>query len=293
MIALETILLPTDFSDCSFQAFSHARDLAEASGARIHLIHVGDSPKDSSEVEGHLERLGREQELPDFCVRAEVGHPAEVLVRLSGQVPEAVMVMSTHGRRGAGRIVLGSTTEAVVSQAHCPVLTVKRPESCEPTSFPLDRSTREPAPRLHVQRILVPVDFESPSRDALAYAVELAGGLRSEILMVHVLDEPHPDRQRAAWEFLAELGRRFGVPESCLFIDTGDPAEAIVALAERKKVDLVIQGTRGRRLLAGLPLGSTASAVVRRASCAVLTVRGAWRVVPLFEGAEPEPGTPP
>jgi len=288
MIALERILLPTDFSDCSFQAFSYARDLAEVSGARIVLVHAGDSPRDLSEVEDHLTRLGREQELPDFRVQAEVGHPAEVLVRLTGQVPETVMVMSTHGRRGAGRIVLGSTTEAVVSQAHCPVLTVKRPESCEPTPFPFHPGTQKAAPRLHVQRILVPVDFESPSRDALSYAVELAGGLRSETLMVHVLDELHPDRQRAAWEFLAELGRRFGIPESCLFVDTGEAADAIVALAERKKVDLVVQGTRGRRLLAGLPLGSTASAVVRRASCAVLTVRGTWRVVPLFEGAGPD-----
>jgi nucleotide-binding universal stress UspA family protein len=292
MMALETILLPTDFSECSFQAFSYARDLAEAFGARILLVHAGDSPKDLSEVEEHLVRLGRHQGLPEFCVQAEVGHPAEVLVRLSGQIPEAVMVMSTHGRRGAGRIVLGSTTEAVVSQAHCPVLTVKRPETCEPTPSPFDDSMREPAPHLHVQRILVPVDFESPSRDALAYAAALARRLVSEVLMVHVLDEPHPERQRAAWEFLVELGRRSGVPESGLFVDTGDPAEAIVALAERKEVDLIVQGTRGRRLVAGLPLGSTASAVVRRASCAVLTVRGAWRVVPLYEGVKPEPGTP-
>ncbi|MGI5842944.1 MAG: universal stress protein [Candidatus Xenobium sp.] len=289
MTALETILLPTDFSDCSLQAFSYARDLAEAFAARILLVHVGDSPRDLSEVEEHLVQLGRHQGLPEFGVKAVVGHPAEVLVDLSGQIPEAVMVMSTHGRRGAGRIVLGSTTEAVVSQAHCPVLTVKRPEIGESTPSPLDRSMPEPAPPLHVQRILVPVDFESPARDALAYAAALARRLHSEVLMVHVLDEPHPERQRAAWEFLAELGRRSEVPDSGLFVDTGEPAEVIVALAESKKVDLIVQGTRGRRLVAGLPLGSTASAVVRRASCAVLTVRGTWRVVPLYEGVKPEP----
>ncbi len=287
MIALETILLPTDFSHCSYQAFSYARDLAEVSGARILLVHACDSPKDLPEVREHLERVARFQEFPDFHVRAEVGAPAEVLVRLSGEIPEAVMVMSTHGRRGAERLVLGSAAEAVVSQAHCPVLTVKRVEACGPTSDPVDLGQSQVAPRLHVQRILVPIDFESPSRDALAYAAELAGALRSEILMVHVLDELQSDRQRATWEFLAELGRRFGVPESRLFVDVGDPADAIVALAQRKEVDLVVQGTRGRRLLAGLPLGSTASAVVRRATCAVLTVRGAWRVVPLFEGIDP------
>jgi nucleotide-binding universal stress UspA family protein len=85
------------------------------------------------------------------------------------------------------------------------------------------------------------------------------------------------------------LGRRSEVPDSGLFVDAGDPAEVIVALAESQKVDLIVQGTRGRRLVAGLPLGSTASAVVRRASCAVLTVRGTWRVVPLYEGVKQEP----
>ena len=131
----------------------------------------------------------------------------------------------------------------------------------------------------------VPTDFESPARDALALAVEFARTWGAEVLVQHVLDEDEPGRKKAAWEYLEELGRRHGLPSEQLFLQCGDPAHCIASLARAKAVDLVVQGTHGRRILAGLPLGSVASAVVRRAPCPVLTMRALAREVPLFEGA--------
>jgi nucleotide-binding universal stress UspA family protein len=54
---------------------------------------------------------------------------------------------------------------------------------------------------------------------------------------------------------------------------TGDPANAIVRLADEEHVDMIVMGTHGRTGLARLLMGSVAEAVVRRANCPVLTYK--------------------
>ncbi|MBK6518048.1 MAG: universal stress protein [Polyangiaceae bacterium] len=56
-------------------------------------------------------------------------------------------------------------------------------------------------------------------------------------------------------------------------VDTGDPADKIVALAAKLNADLVILGTHGRTGLKRLLIGSVAEKVVRLAGCPVLVVR--------------------
>jgi nucleotide-binding universal stress UspA family protein len=53
----------------------------------------------------------------------------------------------------------------------------------------------------------------------------------------------------------------------------GDPAEAIIRLAQTEDVDMIVMGTHGRRGLTRLLMGSVAEAVVRAAPCPVLTVK--------------------
>jgi nucleotide-binding universal stress UspA family protein len=53
----------------------------------------------------------------------------------------------------------------------------------------------------------------------------------------------------------------------------GDPADAIIRLAESENIDLIVMGTHGRRGLSRLLMGSGAEAVVRAAPCPVLTVK--------------------
>jgi nucleotide-binding universal stress UspA family protein len=53
----------------------------------------------------------------------------------------------------------------------------------------------------------------------------------------------------------------------------GDPAEAIIRTAEQEGVDIIVIGTHGRTGLTRLLMGSVAEAIVRRATCPVLTVK--------------------
>jgi nucleotide-binding universal stress UspA family protein len=54
----------------------------------------------------------------------------------------------------------------------------------------------------------------------------------------------------------------------------GDPAEEILRAAEEEGADLIVMGTHGRGGLSRLLMGSVAEAVMRKALCPVLTVRG-------------------
>lgn len=57
------------------------------------------------------------------------GDPATEIVRVAEEEGVDMIVMSTHGRKGLTRVLMGSVAEAVVRRANCPVLTLKqRPE---------------------------------------------------------------------------------------------------------------------------------------------------------------------
>ena len=53
----------------------------------------------------------------------------------------------------------------------------------------------------------------------------------------------------------------------------GPPAEAILSVAEARRVDLIVMGTRGLGRLAGLLVGSQSQKVIAHAACPVLLVR--------------------
>jgi nucleotide-binding universal stress UspA family protein len=70
------------------------------------------------------------------------GPAAGEIIALARTLKPDLIVMGTHGRRGVGRLLLGSVTEAVLRRALCPVLTVREPV---PAPCPAAPAAREPA----------------------------------------------------------------------------------------------------------------------------------------------------
>jgi len=140
MLPVRTIVHPTDFSAQADNAFELALSLARDYGARVTLMHVRDLrtaayaefaafPVDPGDDREALQRklaeikCAHELEVAKFVV-AE-GDPATEIVDLAKSERCDVIVMGTHGRRGLGRLLMGSVAEEVVRNAPCPVLTVK------------------------------------------------------------------------------------------------------------------------------------------------------------------------
>jgi len=143
MLAIKTILHPTDFSEPSDYAFSLACTLARDYGARLILLHVTPTvvvsgelaaiPPSPPDIWKTLQEQLANLRSPDPNVKVEhylkEGDPATEIVRLAKETKSDLIVMGTHGRTGFGRILMGSVAEQVVRRAPCPVVTVKTPLS--------------------------------------------------------------------------------------------------------------------------------------------------------------------
>lgn len=143
MLAIGTILHPTDFSEHSKHAFHLACSLARDHGARVVLLHVVVPPMTSCEgvvlpppIEEATEDAKRrlsQIKLADIPIEHRVaeGDPAEMILRVAEEVHADLIVMGTHGRTGLSRLLMGSVAEQVMRKAPCPVLTMKAPFPAE------------------------------------------------------------------------------------------------------------------------------------------------------------------
>jgi nucleotide-binding universal stress UspA family protein len=115
-----------------------ACSLARDHGARVIAVHVMTPPTAYGEtgvfvaVEHTKPALLadlRQLRSPSGDVaidhRLAEGDPAGEIIRLAEETDCDLIVMGTHGRKGLGRLLMGSVAENVMRRAPCPVLTVK------------------------------------------------------------------------------------------------------------------------------------------------------------------------
>jgi universal stress protein A len=139
---LRHILVPIDFSQTSHRALDYAITLAVPFDARISLVHVIEpmiypqevGPIAISEVRlaenalKELTALARRTVPPANLkkVLTRTGLPYREITDAARQFKADLIVLTTHGRTGFSRVLLGSTAERIVRHARCPVLTVRQ-----------------------------------------------------------------------------------------------------------------------------------------------------------------------
>jgi len=139
---------------------------------------------------------------------------------------------------------------------------------------------------METRKILVATDYSQPSRAVMQYAVAIARDWDAVLFVVHVKELKGEHRDVHRFREMAEdpdakhqiemLKRSVPWKSNVKTVKrllSGDPAKEIVHCAELENVDLIVIGTHGNTGLAWLLMGSVAEAVVRNASCPVLTVK--------------------
>jgi nucleotide-binding universal stress UspA family protein len=142
---------------------------------------------------------------------------------------------------------------------------------------------------MEIRRILAPTDFSEPSKQAIAYAFELAQTSEAKLVLLHVVEpvdypmRSYPHLVTTMMDYLerqAHLDLAQMLPEAqdvkvevVRRVVRGIPYRTIVEVAEAENVDLIVMATHGRTGLSHLVMGSVAERVVRTAPCPVLTIR--------------------
>jgi nucleotide-binding universal stress UspA family protein len=135
----DTVLLATDLSAVSEAATEQAIDLARRLQGRLLVLNVLETRRLVGI--GHHERVDqaraeREPLLAEIVQRARAagvgaeflvwtGEPAEAILSAAEAEQAALVVVGSHGRVRAGRLLLGSVSDHLVRNADCPVVVVR------------------------------------------------------------------------------------------------------------------------------------------------------------------------
>jgi nucleotide-binding universal stress UspA family protein len=152
-VLFKQILCPVDFSDCSMQALNYAMSLAQEADAHLTVLHVMAHELAVTEDPYMAMTINDPQRVADFRRRREdaarqrlndavpetvaaychvetmvaSGKPSREILRIAAEQQADLIVVGVHGRGVADLMFFGSTTNHVVREATCPVLTVRRP----------------------------------------------------------------------------------------------------------------------------------------------------------------------
>ncbi len=291
---IKKILVPLDGSPAAEAVLPLVTHLALAEGAAVELVTVltpvaiWDAAAsmikwDAEEAAARRYVDGKRQELGERGIRAHatvhVGEAAYAIFKTATDNKVDFIAMTTHGRSGVTRWVLGSVTEKLL-RTTAPLLVVR---PADEAGVPLDPS--------QVRKILVPLDGSELSQAALPHAEEMAkifnaslvlcnvvstdwiafSGMEAPVLYQDVLGDmkatAESNLEKAANE---SRGRGFNV--DC-FVGVGGPADEIHRIAAEQGAGLIVMSTHGRSGPRRWVMGSVADAVVRGTHLPCLLVR--------------------
>jgi nucleotide-binding universal stress UspA family protein len=273
-VSLQRILVPLDGSNLAEESLSVTRALSKAYEAQVTLLFVDQQAprrglvgrggpvtlEDATEQEQYLREIVSQLQTAgvnaDFELRS--GEIASQ-ISSSARAGSDLIVMSTNGRSGLQRLLIGSVANQVIQSSSKPLLLLR------PTGDWRSRSTS-------FHRLLVALDGSEFSERILPYVRTIALLFNSEVILLSVAEGSTSDAYRATMgqylENLAAELRGSGLEVQARVI-AGGPARTIVAVAETEHADLIMLATHGRGGLDRLMLGSVADRVMHHMPCPV------------------------
>src|SRR6185312_11116743 len=279
-ISFKNILFLTDFSEASNAAMAYAIGLSRHHNAQFYAGYSCD-PVILTETAGTniLQEVEDSSRAQLAKLTTDAG-PGSIALFARGSIAEAVfrwttehgidlIVMGTHGRRGLPHFFLGSTAEAILRNATCPVLTVG----------PHVRT--RPYHDFKVESILFPTDLGVHAEFAAQWALSAAQENGASITFMHVVP-PAETFERDASDVVNRKYQDLNniVPpdakEWCkpgFVVEVGDPVKELLRYAETERSDLIVLGLPAGKKFNGHFRTGVTYKVISSAPCPVLTVR--------------------
>ncbi len=240
---IKTIIVPTDFSATSSNAYAYAQVLAEAFDAEITVIHVKELYLQASEIsipsiavynENPLNEVmqsfieNAEGDAPVMVktkVKSKIlrGSPIDEIVHYSARKGVDLIVMGTTGLQDFVSKIIGTVSLEVANKAHCPVILVPRDAKWQP-----------------VNRILFAANYASTSPKMVREVMDFAELLNANIHFVHVNENKVDDDKlmETIWDELFEAADpRIAFEMHTIY--SGDVVEQLRKYATTHHIDLI------------------------------------------------------
>ncbi len=298
----QKILVPLDGSALSEQTLGYAAAIAKAASGSLILLHVVDTAaleqtgqmwvelpslkqivdEEIARAETYLQSVKQRLEAQGLKVETHtgIGPPASVIESVVAEVKPDLVAMSTHGRGGVARMVLGSVADKVIHDTVVPLLLYRPTEGTPATAA--------------IKNIIVPLDGSTLAEQSLPVAEDFAKAFNAGITLFRAVStytfafaEPYPyGGAEVSVELLEAIEQ-----EADDYVNTqatalrakgfvvdpkrmlGDPATLLVDLAHDTADSLTVITSHGRSGVVRTILGSVADRVVRNSGRPVLVVR--------------------
>jgi nucleotide-binding universal stress UspA family protein len=273
--------IPLDGSEYAEHALPTAEALSNTFNSRLTLISVlkNEEQMDSlgPERKSYLETIADRLRKKGIDVKTaiRVGLVEDRLNDLTYQDGLDLVVMSSRGRSGIKRWLLGGVATGILQTMNCPVLVIHPAERIE-------------APAVQFNKLLVTLDGSEFAERVLPY-VRSSVEFESVVLLLSVPEVPEAQMYGAMLEEIqelrsqaesdamnylnkvaAELGKD-GI-QTEVIVAGSRPAQTIISVAEGENVDIVMMASHGRGGLDRLFVGSVADRVVHQTEIPVFLV---------------------
>ena len=280
-IGYSRILVPLDGSSLAERVLPYVHALGSAYGTPVELLRVFTPASERLADPAHglyqhqidanvrdgahdylnsVKRYMDGSELTVTCT-VEEGDPASRIVDMAEKEPGTLVAMSTHGRSGIARSLLGSITDKVMHATNSPLLVVG------------SRDEQVPVFEVELKQVIVPLDGSKLAESVLPHVVPLAKALKLTAVLVKVTCRSEEAESR---DYLLEVGERLHRMGVCPIRNVtlhGSPSEAIVDIGRQIQNSLVAMTTHGRSGIKRWLLGSVTDRVVKESGDPVLIVR--------------------
>jgi nucleotide-binding universal stress UspA family protein len=283
-----TILFASEIP-ANHKAFAFALAQAHEFGSTLIIFHAHDTPaltaseaSSTHRYDGAAAARPETQHLEPLAQQArEVGVHCEIVVRPGPPADEILayarereidrIVMGTHSQRPAGKLLVGSVTEAVLRTASSPVYIIG-----PGVPGAVDGSHRNFATRT----TLCAINLQEASTVVAAFAAELAAQHGARLILQHVI-RPQERAEFLASRSLDELeadllamvpARLQGQVAVQTIVVPGDPTEELLYQSLTQHADLIVLGAQGASAFAAITRNGVVYKTLAHTNCPVITL---------------------
>lgn len=255
---MSTVIAAIDLGPSSAHVVYHAAGFARLWAIPLVVLHVGPVTRRSEVVRFCREHCHYEVNVADDAVITRPGIVSEAIVREGVRQRARLIVIGSRGRGRVARLLLGSTSEAVLRRSPIPALIVP-PSDIDIINI-ADRATLSSGP------IVAAVDLTAQGDLPMQVAAALSSSSRQPLLLMTVAPARLDDH--TAGVMLRERAHRLTSKPRAMIVRHGDVAKEISRCARAEGAGLVVMG----RDSAGRRPGKLAAAILRNKNVFVLTV---------------------